>query len=112
MARSGSVVVTHRVRQWANEQEKKFDKAVLEMATDIHRASVILAPKQGGALKKSARIQRNSNANYSVIFGGSRVPYARRRHFENKKNPQTLKYLETPGDRIARSGIKKYLRNK
>jgi hypothetical protein len=45
-----------------------------------------------------------------VIFGGGGVRYARRRHFENKKNPQTLQYLYRAGDAVVRGNTDKYFR--
>lgn len=113
MARRGSVTVTSKlVTRWLPSTEASLDKAVLEMATDIDRVAKQLAPKQTGALKKSGRIERVGNAHYIISFGGNSVPYAKRRHYENNRNPQSLRYLERAGDSISRSGIKKYLRNK
>lgn len=105
----GRVRVTSRINQWTAETEGKLDKAVLTMATDIDRVAKTLAPHASGALAASGRIERNGPANYSVIFGGSRVPYALRRHYENKKNPQTLRYLQRAGDSTSRN-VKRYLR--
>jgi len=90
--------------------KKRMDGAVAEMATDIHRQATILAPKLTGALVNSGNIKRVQPAEYEVTFGGSRVPYAKRRHFENKKNPQTLRYLERAGDATARNA-QRYMRN-
>lgn len=113
MAARRSVTVTSTLlSRWLPKTEAGLDKAVLEMATDIDRLAKTLAPKQTGALKKSGRIERLGNADYAVVFGGNRVPYARRRHYENNANPQTLRYLERAGDSISRGSIKKYLRNK
>ena len=79
------------------------------MATDIHRQAGMLAPLDTGNLKSSGKIARRGQAHYSIAFGGTRVPYAKRRHFENKKNPQTLEYLTRAGDNVARGSIKRYL---
>lgn len=105
----GHVRFTSRVKQWSASTEGKLDVAVLEMATDIHRASAILAPKDSRALVNSGRIERKGPASYAVVYGGGAVPYARRRHFENKKTPGSLKYLERAGDAAARN-VKRYLR--
>lgn len=113
MARRGRVTVTSTlVSKWLPNTERSLDIAVLEMATDIDRVAKQLAPRATGALKKSGRIERLGNADYAITFGGSDVPYARRRHYENRKSPQTLRYLERAGDSVSRAGIKKYLRNK
>lgn len=105
----GRVRFTSRIKQWTAETERKLDVAVLEMVTDIHREASILSPKLTRALVNSGRISRKGQAHYSVIFGGGSVPYARRRHFENKAHPGTLRYLERPGDKISRN-IKRYIR--
>jgi hypothetical protein len=104
-----AVRLTSKLSEWANKTEKGLDLAVLEMATDIHRVSGILAPKLTRALVNSGRITRKGVAHYQVSYGSSQVPYARRRHFENQKNPQTLKYLERGGMDIVRN-IRRYIR--
>lgn len=85
--------------------------ALLEMANDIHRKAVALAPVETSALRNSGKVEPVTDG-YSIIFGSSRVPYARRRHFENKKNPQTLGYLARAGDSVSRGDKTKYFRNK
>jgi hypothetical protein len=97
---------TSRITQWADSTEKKLDLAVLEMATDIHRISGTLAPKQTRALVNSGQIVRKGKANYSVKYGGGAVPYAKRRHYENKKTPSSLHYLERAGDLVSRNVVR------
>lgn len=91
---------------------EELQTAALEMAIDIQRRAVLIAPIQTGALRNSGRVERLATAAYRIIFGSDRVPYARRRHFENKKNPQTIRYLFKAGDSVKREHVKKYLRNK
>lgn len=98
--------------KWLNATDQELDRAVAEMATDIDRRAKMLAPVDSGNLVSSGRVKRNKLASYQVSFGDNQVPYARRRHFENKKNPQTLRYLEKAGDSVSRGNISKYLRNK
>lgn len=81
------------------------------MAVDIRNRAVILAPVETGALKNSGIVEPVTNG-YKIQFGSSRVPYARKRHFENKKNPQTLGYLAKAGDAVARSDKSKYFKGK
>lgn len=88
----------------------QLDKAVASMMTDIHARSAELAPKDTRALVNSGRIIRKGSANYQVKYGSSKVPYALRRHYENKKNPQTLRYLEQAGDSVTRGNLDKYFR--
>jgi hypothetical protein len=107
-----SVKVTSTLSsKWVPKTEQGLDLAVLEMATDIHREAIMLAPKESGNLVQSGRIVKLGRAAYAVVFGNLRVPYARRRHFENRKTPGSLRYLQRPGDSISRN-VKKYLRNK
>lgn len=99
----GRTIFTSRVKQWSSETASKLDVAVLEAATDIHRSAGLLAPKASRALVNSGIIEKRGEAHYAVIFGGRRVPYARRRHFENRKTPSSLRYLERAGEATARN---------
>lgn len=106
----GTVRFTSRIKEWTAKTELNADLSVLEMVTDIHTQSSILAPKLTRALVNSGRISRVALAHYKVTYGGGSVPYARRRHYENKKHPGTLRYLERAGDNVSRN-YKRYLRN-
>lgn len=106
-----AVKVTYN-RNWQKVVSGKFTQdGLLEMVTDIHRRAVALAPRDTSALANSGRIERVIGG-YAVTFGGSRVPYARRRHFENKKNPHTKRYLTRAGDSVTRGDTSKYWRGK
>ena len=96
---------------WSEHLQKGMKDALLEMATDIQRRAVILAPVDTSALRNSGDVQPTSNG-YAISFGSSKVPYARKRHFENKKNPQTLGYLAKAGDSVASGDKGKYFRGK
>jgi hypothetical protein len=98
---------------WDTDQLKKLDVGMLEIATDIHRRSAILAPVLSGNLVASGRIKRNGAADYSIIYGGNsgfNVPYAKRRHFENRKHPQTIGYLSKAAESVSRGNLSKYFR--
>ena len=61
------------------------------LGDDIRRRSQILAPKDTGALRRSAKVHLNStNDTVTVSFN---TAYARRRHWENNLHPATRKYL-------------------
>ena len=96
---------------WSGQVASQMNKGLLEMATDIHRRAVILAPIDSGALRNSGEVERVQGG-YKIVFGSGRVPYARRRHFENRKNPQTKGYLAKAGDSVARGNTEKYFRGK
>lgn len=97
---------------WSQKINRGMKIALLEMVTDIHRRSTALAPiGETHNLVGSGRIEPITNG-YRVKYGSAKVPYARRRHFENKKNPQTLGYLAKAGDSVARGDKSKYFRGK
>lgn len=100
---AGSVTVTSRMNQVVREEMNRMDEALANWAADTLDVSARLAPHLTGALINSGRINREKELEWSVGYGNSQVPYARRRHFENSKNPQTLRYLEKAGDRNARN---------
>lgn len=106
-----SVKITHNANFAKLIQGTPLKAGLLEMATDIHRRASAFAPVDTGALRNSGRVE-SVNDGYRVVFGSSRVPYARRRHFENKKNPHTLHYLSRAGDSVARGSKAKYFRGK
>lgn len=89
-----------------------LDRGLAEMATDIDSRAKILAPKDTRALVNSGNIKKTGSMEYTISFGSSKVPYARRRHFENKKNPQTLGYLAKAADGVGRSDKGKYFKDK
>lgn len=102
--------------EWLRQAVINADLAALEMATDVHRHAVINAPKDKGNLVASGRVEKQAKmGGYVVAFGGKAngvdVPYAKRRHYENLKNPQTLHYLERAGQNVDRNK-QKYFRNK
>lgn len=69
------------------------------MLTDIHKDAVTNAPigkapedKHPGLLKTSGRFKLQGMKGY-IAFGGGRVPYAKRREYENHRHPGTRLYL-------------------
>lgn len=98
-------------RNWSQQVSSQLNAGLLEMTTDIHKRAVILAPVDTGALRNSGEVDKIQNG-YRVTFGSERVPYARKRHFENRKNPQTRGYLAKAGDSVARGNTQKYFRGK
>lgn len=106
---AGTVRVTSHIKPWSQKKAQDLDIAVLDAVTDIHRGAGILAPKASRALVNSGRIVKKGIGHYAVVFGGGRVPYAKRRHFENRKTPTSLRYLERAGDSTARN-FRRYIR--
>lgn len=61
------------------------------LGNDVKKRSQILAPKDTGALRQSAKVHLNSTKDtVTVSFN---TAYARRRHWENNLHPATRKYL-------------------
>lgn len=96
---------------WVQSLERGMKAGLLEMATDIQRVAADRAPIDSGALRNSGTVEPVRNG-YRIRFGSARVPYARRRHYENRKNPSTLGYLAKAGDNVARSDTSRYFRRK
>lgn len=106
---SVQVTVKSNLDAWLRMQEINLDNAVRAMADGINNLAAIKAPKLTGALKSDGRVEKIQNG-YEVVYGDSRVPYARRRHFENNKHPDTKYYLQNAGEEVAKRGIGAYLK--
>lgn len=95
---------------WFRRESETLKRAEKMMAQVMVNRAKMLAPVDTGALVQSGRVQINPDGSVSAIFGGGDVPYALRRHFENKKNPQTLNYLKRAGDSVVKEGAAKYIK--
>lgn len=96
-------------KQWLANEARVMDRVEATIGQVILNRATMLAPVMSGALVDDGRVEKNPNGGRSVVFGSPSVPYARRRHYENKRNPQTLNYLKKAGDSVAKEGIKKYV---
>lgn len=106
----GVTVKSILVSKWTPETVRKLDVAVLSLATRVHRDAGRYAPVDTGNLVASGRVQRSGEASYSVIFGGHGLRYAAKRHYQNRKNPHTLRYLERAGDENSRRFVQELKR--
>lgn len=99
--------------KWLEKKTLEYQTVALRMATDIHRLATQYAPVDKGHLRASGRIEKGQGSGVKVVFGGSgngySVPYAAKREFENKKNPQTIGYLRRAGDKVS-SEVDKYIK--
>lgn len=93
---------------WLSNQRSAAARTEEAIAGVIVTRATLLAPKLTGDLRNSGRVEKNPSGGQSATFGDSSVPYARRRHYENRKNPGTLRYLERAGDSVKKENIKKY----
>lgn len=76
--------------------QERFEQRMLAMAYDIAYKARQKAPVDTGNLKASIRVEING-LDVNVLAGGNSgggvVRYARKREFENRKNPQTIGYM-------------------
>lgn len=100
--------VKSSITRWAQRESKNLFRVEEVVAGVVLNRASIIAPKLTGALRGNGRTEVR-NGHHAVVFGDEDVPYARRRHFENKKNPQTLQYLKRGGDSVKKENIKKYV---
>ena len=78
---------------------KKVDMLVNSMVSaalqgigdDVKKRSQILAPKDTGALRRSAKVHLNSTKDTVTV--SYNTEYARIREFSNRKHPATVGYL-------------------
>lgn len=100
--------ITNNFNIWAKMTEQNLDNAAHSMADSINILASAKAPVLTGNLKRNGRIE-GRHGKYDVTYGDGLVPYARRRHFENKLHPQTLNYLKNGGDQVTKRGIRVFL---
>ena len=106
-----SVTIKTNVKLFEKVEKENWRNGLHAMGDRILMDAIALAPKMTGDLKSDGRVEVVSGTEVHIKFGDARVPYARRRHFENKKNPQTLQYLKRAGDNIVtKSGLKEFLK--
>lgn len=98
------VKFSSKMKAYAKIQILNAQKELEAKAEKTLGRARMLAPKLTGDLKSNGRVEKIAGG-VSVVFGDSRVPYARRRHFENRKNPMTLNYLKRAGDQTKKEGF-------
>ena len=102
------MAVKSRLAAWADRQVNLYDRVEEVMAGIVLTRSIMLSPKDSGRLANDGEVVKK-DGHRTVRFGGESVPYARIRHYENKKNPQTLGYLEKSGDSVRKENPKKFV---
>ena len=98
------VTFRSKMKAYLQVQQMNMQKELEAKAEKTLGRARMLAPVLSGDLKMNGRVEKIPNG-VSVIFGDSRIPYARRRHFENRKNPATINYLERAGDQTRKEGF-------
>lgn len=76
------------------------------IANDIRKRAIILAPKDSGDLRRSARV--SVRANGETVDVSFNTAYARRRHYENNLHPSTRLYLTNAMKSIT--NVRKYFK--
>lgn len=92
------------MKAYLQVQQMNMQKELEAKAEKTLGRARMIAPVLSGDLKMNGRVEKIENG-VSVVFGDSRIPYARRRHFENRKNPATINYLERAGDQTRKEGF-------
>ena len=87
-----------RMSQFVAGTIKALDGATEDTAQSGLKTARIFAPFDSGALKFSGKVENVGLAHRKITFGDGGVPYARRREYENYKNPHRKHYLERGGD--------------
>lgn len=72
--------------------QRKTNVGLLRMGFDIASRARYNAPVKTGALRNDIRTTTSGSSVY-VLAGSSRVPYARRREYENRLHPSTTHYM-------------------
>lgn len=98
------VTFNSKMKAYLQVQQMNMQKELEAKAEKTLGRARMLAPVLSGDLKMNGRVEKIPNG-VSVVFGDSRIPYARRRHFENRKSPATLNYLERAGNQTRKEGF-------
>lgn len=98
------VTFRSKMKAYLQIQQMNMQKELEAKAEKTLGRARMLAPVLSGDLKMNGRVEKIPNG-VSVVFGDSRIPYARRRHFENRKSPVTLNYLERAGNQTRKEGF-------
>lgn len=98
------VTFNSKMKAYLQVQRLNMQKELEAKAEKTLGRARMLAPKLSGDLKSDGRVEKIAGG-VSVVFGDSRVPYARKRHFENRKNPSTMHYLERAGNQTKKEGF-------
>lgn len=94
-----SGILKSTMAQFVRGQMEVMDNAARETAESGMKTARIFAPKDTYALVGSGQVTKNGIAHYTIKFGDGKVPYARRREFENNLHPGAKHYLQRGGYR-------------
>lgn len=87
-------------------------RGLLKMGFDIASRARLNAPYLTGALRNSIRVTTDNTDTVYVLaggqVGGSRIDYALRREYENKKHPSTTHYMGRAFDSVTKGNLYQY----
>ena len=105
-----SVMVKTNWQIFERVEVENLRNAGRSMADRVFSDARMRAPKLTGALRSDGRVEESADRTEFVVkFGDSRVPYARKRHYENRSHPDTKYYLQDAGKNVAKMGLKEFL---
>jgi hypothetical protein len=79
-----------------------FMAGLNSLGQDVRKRAIILAPKDTGWLRSTAKVDLKSNGETVEI--SFNTPYAKRRHYENNLHPSTRLYLSNALKSITNVG--------
>lgn len=104
------MVVSDKSSAWLKIQQVNAKNKRRSMAESIRGRASMIAPRLSGDLGQNGRVEEKGSDTSTIVFGDENVPYARRRNFENKKNPQTLNYLKNAADQLFKESAGKWFK--
>lgn len=93
-----------------NQIERNLFIGMINLGGAVAKAQKGHAAVESGALVNSIIVQEKNSKTVVVTAGGGKVPYARRRNFENKLHPTTMHYFEHGAEDVLRGDITKFFR--
>lgn len=95
------------IAEWGLTKSQKIKLNRDEIARSILNTARMYAPELTGALKAHGRVEILDETSSQVIFGDTKTPYARLRHYVNNKNPHTKYYLSRAGETVSKQIVER-----
>lgn len=97
---------------WQDWPLEIVDEAMGRVSERILRQAKSNAPFLTGRLRASGQSRQVGDLETAVSFGNRNVPYAVRRHFENRKNPHTRYYLSNAAKTVSSQAKGEWMQRK
>lgn len=99
--------------KWNNAKistlSRKTQQGLVMMAYEVANQAKQNAPYDEGTLRNSIRVVPNTNGVEVIAggsYGGKKIAYAKRREYENNKNPHTKFYMKNALETVLESNWK------